>query len=50
MVKLKQSVMPLIEWIQEKNTKNKLPLRYKGYTDMKPFVIYTRSSSNTGKN
>ena len=27
--------MPLIELIQENNTTNKLPLRYKGYTDMK---------------
>ena len=30
MVKLKQVVMPLIEFIQEKNTTNKFPLRYKG--------------------
>ena len=30
MVKLKQVVMPLIELIQDNNTTNKLPLRYKG--------------------
>ena len=35
MVKLKQVVMPLIELIQENNTTNKLPLRYKGYADNK---------------
>ena len=29
MVKLKQVVMPLIEFIQDNNTTNKLPLRYK---------------------
>ena len=39
MVKLKQVVMPLIELIQENNTTNKLPLRYKGYADMNPFVL-----------
>ena len=33
MVKLKQVVMPLIELIQENNTTNKLPLRYKWYAD-----------------
>ena len=39
MVKLKQVVMPLIELIQESNTTNKLPLRYKVYADMKPFLL-----------
>ena len=34
MLKLKQVVMPLIELIQDNNTTNKLPLRYKGYADM----------------
>ena len=35
-VKLKKFVMPLIELIQENNTTNKLPLRYKEYADMNP--------------
>ena len=39
MVKLKQVVMPLIELIQENNTTNKLPLRYKGYADMNPRLL-----------
>ena len=39
MVKLKQVVLPLIELIQENNTTNKLPLRYKGYADMNPFLL-----------
>ena len=39
MVKLKQVVMPLIELIQENNTTNKLPLRYKGYADMNPYLL-----------
>ena len=39
MVKLKQVVMPLIELIQENNTTNKFPLRYKGYADMNPFLL-----------
>ena len=39
MVKLKQVVMPLIEFIQENNTTNKLPLRYKEYADMKPCLL-----------
>ena len=39
MAKLKQVVMPLIELIQEKNTTNKLPLRYKGSADMNPFLL-----------
>ena len=39
MVKLKQVVMHLIELIQENNTKNKLPLRNKGYADMNPCIL-----------
>ena len=39
MVKLKQVVMPLVELIQENNTTSKLPLRYKGYADMKPCLF-----------
>ena len=39
MVKLKQVVMPIIELIQENNTTNKLPLYYKGYADMNPFLL-----------
>ena len=39
MVKLKQVVMPLIELIQENNTTNNLPLRYKGYADMNPCLL-----------
>ena len=43
MVKLKQVVMPLIELIQDNNTTNKLPLRYKGYADMKPCLLYVNN-------
>ena len=39
MVKLKQVVMPLIEFIQENNTTNKLPLCYKGYAEMNPCLL-----------
>ena len=39
MVKLKKFVMPLIELIQDNNTTNKLPLRYKGYADMNPCLL-----------
>ena len=39
MVKLKQVVIPLIELIQENNTTNNLPLRYKGYADMNPCLL-----------
>ena len=39
MVKLKQVVMHFIELIQENITTNKLPLRYKGYADMKPCLL-----------
>ena len=38
-VKLKQVVMPLVELIQENNTTNNLPLRYKGYADMNPCLL-----------
>ena len=31
--------MHLIELIQYNNTKNKLPLRYKGYADMNPRLL-----------
>ena len=31
--------MPLIECIQENNTTNKFPLRYKGYADMNPCLL-----------
>ena len=39
MVKLKQVVMPPIELIQDNNTTNKLPLRYKVYADMNPHLL-----------
>ena len=39
MAKLKKVVMPLIEFIQENNTTNNLPLRYKGYADMNPCLL-----------
>ena len=32
--------MPLIELIQENNTTNKYPLRYKGYADMNPCLFF----------
>ena len=38
-VKLKLVVMPLIELIQENNTTNNFPLRYKGYADMNPYLL-----------
>ena len=37
--KLKEIVMPLIDLIQDNNTTDKLPLRYKGYTDMNPCLL-----------
>ena len=40
MVKLKQVVMPYIELIQDNNTKNKLPSRFKGYANMNPHLLY----------
>ena len=39
MVKLEQVGMHLIEFIQDNNTTNKLPLRYKGYADMNPPLL-----------
>ena len=39
MVNLKQVVMPLIELIQDNNTTNKLPLRYRGYADTNPCLL-----------
>ena len=39
MVNLKQVVMPLIELIQENNTTKNLPLRYKGYDEMNPYLL-----------
>ena len=38
MVKLKKVVMPYIELIQENNTPNKLPSRFKGYADVNPHL------------
>ena len=35
--------MPLIELIQENNTTNNLPLRYKGYADMNPCLWYVHN-------
>ena len=31
--------MPLVELIQENNTTNHLPLRYKGYADINPCLL-----------
>ena len=39
MVKLKQVVMPLIELIQCKKYKNKLPSIFKGYAFMNPHLL-----------
>ena len=39
MMKLKEFVMPLIEFIQDNNTANKLTLRYKGYADINPSLL-----------
>ena len=39
MVKLKQVVMPIIGLIQENNTTNNLPLRYKVYSEMNPCLL-----------
>ena len=39
MVNLKQVVVPYIEFIQEKNTTNNLPSRFKGYTNTKPNLL-----------
>ena len=39
MSKLKQFVMPCIEFIQENNTTHKLPSWFKGYADMNPHLL-----------
>ena len=39
MVKLKQVLMNYIELIQDNNTINNLPLRFKGYYDMNPRLL-----------
>ena len=39
MAKLKKVVMTYIELIQDKITTNKLPSRFKGYTDTKPHLL-----------
>ena len=39
MVKLKQVVIPYIEFIQDNNTKNKLPLYFKGYAEVNPHLL-----------
>ena len=39
MLKFKKVFMPIIELIQHNNTTNKLPLCYKGYADMNPFLL-----------
>ena len=39
MMNLKQVVMPLIELIQNSNTRNKFPLHNKGYADMNPHLL-----------
>ena len=37
-VKLKQVVMPYIEFIQDSNKTNKIPSRFKGYADTNPHL------------
>ena len=44
MLKLKQVVMPYIELIQDNITTNKLPIRYKGYVDMNPCLLYVHNN------
>ena len=39
MVKLKQFVMPYIELIQDNNTTNKFPSRFKVYADTNPHLL-----------
>ena len=39
MVKVKQFVMPYIELIQDNNTTNKFPSRFKGYSDMNRHIL-----------
>ena len=38
-VKLKQFLMPYIEFIHDKNTKNILPSHFKGYADMNSHLL-----------
>ena len=38
-VKLKQVGIPYIELIQDNNTTNNLPSRFKGYADMNPHLL-----------
>ena len=45
-VKLKQVMMPYIEFIQDNNTTNKLPSCFKGYTDMNPHLLYEHDHQN----
>ena len=39
MVNLKQAVMPYIELVQDNNTINKFPSRFKRYADMNPYLL-----------
>ena len=39
MVKLKQVMIPYIQFIQDNNTANNLPSRSKGYADMNPYLL-----------
>ena len=39
MVKLKQVVVPYIELVQDNNTTNNLPSRFKEYADMNPHLL-----------
>ena len=39
MVKLKQVVVPYIEFIHDNNTTNQFPSRFKGYDDMNPHLL-----------
>ena len=39
MLKLKQVIMPYIEFIHDNNTTNKFPSRFKGYSDMNPHLL-----------
>ena len=39
MVKLKQVVMPYIEFIRDNNRTNELPSRHKGYADTNPHLL-----------
>ena len=43
MVKLKPVVMPYIELIQDNNTTNNIPSRFKVYADMNPHILSEHS-------